>query len=108
MQPSTDPVDAEQHDADKPGLQKKGHQDFVGKERADDVAGAFSKNVPIRAELVGQNAPGHNAHGKAQRKELDPEAQKRAVDGSSRTEPQQVEDDDESGNSDAVGRPQDG
>jgi hypothetical protein len=64
---------AKQHDAKEGSLKEKGGEDFVSKQGACDVTDGFHEAGPIGAELERHGDAGHNAHGKGQGKDLDPE-----------------------------------
>jgi hypothetical protein len=107
MHAFADPVESEQHDADEAGFQEKGGHDLVGEERSDDVADFVGIAAPIGADLIRDHHAGHDTHGKAEREEVNPEAQQVAIDGAAGLQPEGVEKNDERRDADAVGRPED-
>jgi hypothetical protein len=65
-------LDAEQHHAEKPGLEKESRQYFVGHERADDRARLVGEHRPVRSELIGHDDAGDDTHAKDDGENLDP------------------------------------
>jgi hypothetical protein len=53
---------AEEHDAEKPGLEEEGREHLVAHQRPEDRPGAVGKHRPVGAELVGHGEPGDDAH----------------------------------------------
>lgn len=72
MQPTPDPVHAEQHDAEKSRLQKEGGHHLIGQEHAGNRSGLAGKDRPVRAEFIGHDQSGDDTHAKDDRKRLDP------------------------------------
>jgi hypothetical protein len=72
VQPLSDLLHAEQHDAQEPRFEEERGQHFVGHERTDHGTRAIREHGPVRAELVGHHDAGDHAHREGDREDLDP------------------------------------
>ena len=92
MHGGRDPVHAEQHDADEPGLEKKREQHLVREKRPDHIGCAVRELAPVRADLVRHHESGDDAHRKAEREQVNPEAQQVVVDAPAGLQPKRADD----------------
>ena len=97
-------VDAEQHDAEKTGLEKERRQHFIGQQRPSDVAGNAGEPTPVGAELVSHHHTRDHSHAKADREDLRPEQAKIFVVRLAGFQPAPFKDGDEAGEADAERR----
>jgi hypothetical protein len=67
-----DPLQTEQHDAEKPRLEEEGGEHLVGHQGTDDRAGLVGKRRPVGAELVGHHDARDHAHAERDREDLQP------------------------------------
>ena len=72
MQLRPDPLQAEQHDAEKTRLEEKCRQHLIGHQRADHRAGLVGKCRPVGAELVGHHDARYHAHAERNGEDLQP------------------------------------
>ncbi len=63
---------AEQHHAEESCLQKEGGEHFVAHQGADHGSGLVGKHAPVRAELVGHDDAGDDAHAEGHGENLFP------------------------------------
>ena len=66
-------VPAEDPDADKNGLEEKGHGRLNGQRRAEDITHVLGIFRPVHAELEFEGDAGHDAEGEVDEKQLPPE-----------------------------------
>ncbi len=91
---------AEQHHAEKRGLEEKGGQHFVAEQRAQDVAGGGGELAPVRAELEAHHEPRHDAETERDREDLQPESVEGLIGGLAGAQPQELEHDEPARKSD--------
>ena len=72
MQSVADPLQAEQHDAEKTRLEEECGEHLIGHQRADNGTGLVGKCRPVGAELVGHHDAGHDAHAEGDGENLQP------------------------------------
>ena len=72
MQPGTDALQAEQHDAEEARFEEERGQHLIGHQRADHGAGLVGEGRPVGAELVGHHDAGHDAHAERDGEDLEP------------------------------------
>ena len=63
---------AEQHHAEESGFEKEGGEHLIGHQRSEHRSRLVREDRPVRAELVGHDQTGHDAHGEGDGENLDP------------------------------------
>ncbi len=73
MQAGSNLVQAEEHHAEKARFEKESAEHFVSEKRSRDTAGESREMAPVRAELIGHDDAGDDAHGEVDGEDLRPE-----------------------------------
>ncbi len=107
MQLGPDAIPAEQHHAEKAGLEEKGRQHLIGQQRPGDATGELRIGTPVGAELVRHDDARDHAHAEVHREDLQPEVVEVPVDLLLRLQPQRLEYGEVAGQADGDGREDD-
>jgi hypothetical protein len=98
------PLHAKRHYANKTGFEKEGRKHFIGIERPNYVRRAIGENALAGVDLVRLDQPSNNSHCEAER---EPEALQLATDRHPGSQPEDIQEDNKSGDANGVSRPRD-